>query len=181
MTRKAKLYKHWYLLSLRGLLLITLGVFAFAFPSLSGKLKFIKIFELFAIVSGLLMVQSAIFNRHHIHWQWMLLGGLLDFFFGFMLWLVPEISISTVPIVLAIWFLYSGIIQGVESIVIIHENIRNWWFELISGMFSFIMAFVLISLRSHPRKEVFFLLGIMSVIYGMFAILSSLILLEPED
>ena len=181
MAHREKLYKHWYLLTLRGFLLITLGIFAFIWPGYVGKVRFIKIFEIFVLASGLMMVQSAIINRHHMNWQWILLGGLLDFFFGFMLWLVPEIGMTTIPLVLAIWFLYSGIIQGVESLVLIHENIRNWWFELISGMFSFIMAFILIALRMQVRKEIFILLGIMAVIYGCFNVVSSLILFEPED
>lgn len=181
MPNKVKLYKHWYLISLRGLFLITLGVFAILIPEMEMKLKFIKVFELFAIVSGLLMIQSALLNRQHLNWQWILLGGLLDFFFGLMLWFVPEISAKTVPLILAIWFLYSGIIQGVESMVLIHENVPNWWFELISGMLSFIMAFVLIAIRTQARKEVFMLLGIMACIYGIFILISSLILYKPED
>ncbi len=181
MQKREKLYKHWYLLTLRGILLITLGVFALILPSYEGKIKFIRVFEIFVLVSGILMIQSAIINRHHMNWQWLLLGGLLDFFFGFMLWLVPEIGFKTIPLVLAIWFLYSGIIQGVESLVLIHENVKNWWFELISGMFSLIMAFILIAIRMHEKREVFILLAIMAVIYGLFNVISSLVLFEPED
>jgi len=181
MSKHTKLYKHWYLLTLRGLLIITMGLFALFLPSYEGKIKFIKVFEIFAIGSGFLMIQAAIINRHHMNWQWILVGGLLDFSFGIMLWLIPEISPKSLILILAIWFLYSGILQGVESLVLIHENITNWWFELISGTFSFAMAFVLIALRSHERKEVFLILGIMACLYGVFILVSSLILFEPED
>ena len=181
MPQKVKLYKHWYLFGLRGLLLMTLGGFAFFAPDLEAKINFMKIFELFAICSGLLMIQSAIYSRHHVNWQWILMEGLLDFFFGVMLWFVPEIAFKTIPLILAIWFLYSGIIQGIESLVLIHENIRNWWFELISGMLSLLMAFILIAVRLHDKKEVFILLGVFAVLYGVFLIISSLILFEPED
>ena len=181
MSQHTKLYKHWYLLTLRGLLIIAMGIVAFITTGYLGGIRFIKLFEIFAIASGLLMIQSAIINRHHINWQWMLIGGLLDFSFGIMLWLIPEISIKSVILVLAIWFLYTGILQGVESLVLIHENIKNWWFELISGFLSFVMAFILIALRSHVRKEVFFILGIMACLYGVFILISSLILFEPED
>ena len=125
MKSREKLYKHWYLLTLRGLLLFTLGIFAFIWPSYEGKVRFIRVFEIFVLISGLLIIQSAVINRHHLNWQWLLLGGLLDFFFGFMLWLVPEVGMKTVPLILAIWFLYSGIIQGVESLVMIHEKIKK--------------------------------------------------------
>jgi hypothetical protein len=43
------------------------------------------------------------------------------------------------------------------------------------------MAFILIALRMHEKKEIFVLLGIMAVIYGIFNVISSLILFEPED
>ena len=181
MSKHTKLYKHWYLLTLRGLLIITLGVFAILLPTYEGKIRFIKVFELFAIVGGILMIQAAIINRHHMNWQWILVGGLLDFTFGIMLWLIPEISPKSVILVLAIWFLYTGILQGVESFVLIHEDIKNWWFELISGTLSFAIAFILIALRSHQRKEIFLILGIMACCYGIFIIISSYILYEPED
>ena len=181
MSKHAKLYKHWYLLSLRGLLIITLGAFAILLPSYEGKIRFIKIFEIFAIGGGLLMIQAAISNRHHLNWQWILVGGLLDLSFGIMLWLIPEISPKTVILVLSIWFLYTGLLQGVESLVLIHDNITNWWFELISGMLSFAIAFILIALRTHERKEVFLILGILAVLYGIFILISSYILYEPED
>ncbi len=181
MKKHTKLYKHWYLLSLRGFLIITLGVFAIVLPTYEGKIRFIKLFEIFAIGSGLLMIQSAIFNRHHINWQWLLIGGMLDLSFGIMLWLVPEISVKSVILVLAVWFLYTGLLQGVESLVLIHENITNWWFELISGTLSFAIAFILIALRSYPRKEIFFILGIMAILFGIFILISSYILYEPED
>ncbi len=181
MKKHIKLYKHWHLLALRGLLIITLGVFALFLPSYESEIRFIEIFELFAIASGLLMIQSAIFNRHHLNWQWMLVGGLIDFSFGIMLWLVPEISSKSVVLVLAVWFLYTGVLQAVESIVLIHENIMNWWFELVSGILSFIMAFLMIALRMHEKREVFFILGIMVCMYGVFILISSFILFEPED
>lgn len=181
MRNKTKLYNHWYLLLLRGLLILSLGIFAFVLPSYEGKIRFIKVFEIFALGSGLLMIQAAITNRHHLNWQWMLIGGLLDFFFGIMLWMVPEIGMHTIPLVLAFWFLYSGILQSVESFVLIHENIRNWWFQLISGVLSFVMAFMLVAIRIQGKKELFIILGIMASVYGIFVLISSLILFEPED
>lgn len=181
MVKHTKLYKHWYLLSLRGLLIIIMGVIAMVLPTYEGKIRFVRIFEIFAIGSGLLMIQTALSNRHHLNWQWLLVGGLLDFSFGIMLWLIPEISSKSVILVLAIWFLYTGILQGGESLVLIHDNIVNWWFELISGTLSFAMAFVLIALRSHPRKEVFLILGFMAILYGIFILVSSYILYEPKD
>ena len=180
MTQRKKLYKHWYLLVLRGLLIILLGITAFAYPY-EGKISFIRLFEIFALASGLLMIQSAIMNRHHSYWRWLFLNGLLDFSFGLLLWLVPEISSISVPLVIGFWFLYSGIIQGTESLVLIHDNVRNWWFELISGVMSFIMAFVLIAQRVRDTDSLLALVGVLALIYGAYTILAVLFIYEPDS
>ena len=178
--KKVKLYKHWYLLTLRGSFLVTFGILTMVFPIYEGKIRIIGIFETFVLISGVLMIQAAISNRHHSYWQWMLMSGLLDFSFGLILWMIPNINPMTIPLILAFWFLYSGILQGIESFVLIHENVKNWWFELISGMLSFMMAFLIVAFRLLPASEIIFLLGIFACSYGIFVLISSFVLNEPE-
>ena len=180
MNSKTKHYSHWYLLSLRGVFLLILGIYAIILPT-NPVIKFVRIFELFAIVSGLLLVQNSLLNKNQSNWQFVLFNGLLDLSFGLILWIIPELDLLDMKIVLAIWFLYSGLIQMVDSFILIHENIQNWWFELISGMLSFIFAFILISLRVNIQKEVFTLVGIFALAFGSFLTISSFFLKEPKE
>ena len=62
MSKNTKLYNHWYLITLRGLLIISLGVLAFIDPP-GAKVKFIRLFEIFTLISGLLLIQTALSNR----------------------------------------------------------------------------------------------------------------------
>ena len=178
--KREKLYRNSFLLALRGLFIITFGISTLAFPVFEGKLRIVGIFETFAIISGVLMIQAAISNRHHSYWQWLLMSGLLDFSFGLILWMIPKIDPLTIPLIFSFWFLYSGILQGVESFVLIHENVQNWWYELISGMLSFMMAFFIIALRLLPTSEILILLGVFACLYGVFVLVSTVILYEPD-
>ena len=178
MSKNTKLYNHWYLITLRGLLIISLGVLAFIDPP-GAKVKFIRLFEIFTLISGLLLIQTALSNRKKSNWQWTLMQGLLDLSFGLLLWVFIDVATlkeSTLTFVIAIWFLYSGIIQGVESMVLIHDNVKNWWFELISGMLSFIMAFVIIAFRVRDHDTIFVLLGTLATIQGLFTVAASFVL-----
>lgn len=180
MSAKTRHYSHWYLLSLRGVFLLLLGIYALLLPT-EPVIKMAHIFEVFTIVSGLLLIQNALLNRDHANWQFVLFNGLLDFSFGIILWIIPQLDIMDLKIVLSIWFLYSGLIQIVDSFVLIHDQVKNWWFELISGMLSFIMAFILIAVRVKLQKEVFTLVGVFALVFGVFIAVSSFFLREEQE
>lgn len=180
MSSKTRHYSHWYLLSLRGIFLLMLGVYAIMLPS-NPILTFARVFEIFTIASGILLIQNALLNRQHANWQFVLFNGLLDLSFGIILWIIPQMDLLDLKIVLAIWFLYSGLIQMVDSFILIHENVKNWWFELISGMLSFILAFILIAVRIKIQKEVFTLVGIFALSFGIFIAVSSFFLREEKN
>lgn len=180
MSPKTKHYGHWYLLSLRGLFLILLGVYATRLNA-TPILEFARIFEIFTVVSGLLLIQHALLNRHHANWQFLLFNGLLDLSFGIIMWLTPQLDIMDLKIMLAIWFMYSGLIQIVDSFILIHDEVKNWWFELIAGMLSFILAFILIALRIKLQKEVFTLVGIFALVYGVFMAITPFFLKEHKE
>jgi uncharacterized membrane protein HdeD (DUF308 family) len=180
MRTKTKHYPHWYLLSLRGLFLIVLGIYTITLP-IDPVVKFSRLFELFAVISGLLLIQSALLNKQHANWQFVLFNGFLDLSFGIMLWLVPELSFSTLKIIIAIWLMYSGLIQVIDSLILIHDSVKNWWFELIAGMSSFILAFILIVVHVKIQTEVYLLMGIFTIIFGVFLFVTPFFLKETIE
>jgi uncharacterized membrane protein HdeD (DUF308 family) len=177
--KRTKLYKHWYLLTFRGLLIILMGIFAFFEPR-EGSYTFARIFELFALISGLLMIQMALMNRTQINWQWTLTNGLMDFFVGIMLYILPNVTVSNIIIIIALWLLYTGILHFGEAFILIKDNIKNWWFELLSGILFGFMAIILMAAIASQAKEIFILLGVFASITGVFVVLSSFILKEPD-
>lgn len=172
MSPKTKHYPHWFLLTIRGVFLIIFGIYAFSL-SAAPKIPFIRIFEIFTILSGLLLIQNALLNRNQKNWYFTMFNGILDLSLGILLFFLPPLGILDLKIILGIWFLYSGLIQGIDSFVLIHDNVKNWWFELISGGLSFIMAFIIIALRVTQKTELFWFVGVFSIIYGVFIIISS--------
>lgn len=144
-------------------------------------MRFAKVFEVFTMVSGMLLIPHALLNRKHKNWQFVLFNGLFDLFYGCILYVSPELNLTELKMALAIWFLYSGIIQSVDSFVLIHDNIKNWWFELISGMMSICLAFILIAVHMKMQKEVYWMTGVFAIIFGAFIIIFSYMLREPDD
>ncbi len=177
--KRTKFYKHWYLLTLRGLLIILMGIFAFLEPS-EGNHTFARIFELFALISGLLMIQIALMNRNQVNWQWTLTNGLMDFFVGIMLYILPDFTMSNMIVIIALWLLYTGVLHFGEAFILIKDNIRNWWFELLSGILFGFMGIILMAAITSQEQEIFILLGIFASITGVFVVLSSFILKEPD-
>jgi len=150
--------------------------------SLMGSpiMNFVRVFEAFAIVSGLLLIQSGLLNRSQPNWQFVLLNGMLDLSFGLLLYLIPEIDLLDLKILIAIWLLYSGLIQIVDSFVLIHNNVINWWFELFSGMISFLLAFLTLAVRYKSQNSVFILAGVFFILSGIFVFLAAFVLKSPK-
>lgn len=180
MKAKTRHYKHWYLLSLRGLILVMLGVVVISLTK-NPITDFVKVFEAFAIVSGLLLIQSSLLNRSQPNWQFVLLNGMLDLSFGLLLYLIPEVNLLDLKILIAIWLLYSGLIQIVDSFVLIHNNVINWWFELFSGMISFLLAFLTLAARFKTQQNVLFLAGVIFILSGFFVFGASIVLKKPDN
>lgn len=178
MPRYTKLYKHYYLLTLRGLLIIAWAIFALYIPQQGKAIKliFIKYFEFFTIASGLLLILISVLNRKDLNWHWTLLHGILDLAFGALLIEAGDIQVAMVPLVLAIWFLYSGAIHIVESFSLVGKEVPNWWFEFITGSLSLLMAFVLIALKASQREVLYYFVGAFGLIQGIFVALMSHIL-----
>lgn len=172
MSPKAKHYPHWFLLTLRGVFLIIFGIYAFSLTSVP-KIPFIRIFEVFTLLSGILLIQNAFLNRNQKNWYFTMFNGILDLSLGVLIFFLPPLDLLDLKIILGIWFLYSGLIQGIDSFVLIHDNVKNWWFELVSGGLSFIMAFIIIALRATHKTELFLFVGVFSLVYGAFIVISS--------
>ncbi len=179
--RPTRHYSHWYLLSIRGIFLIILGVFALQTENTTSPFSFAKLFEIFTLLSGSLLIPHALLNRKHKNWQFVLFNGIFDLFYGVILWITPELNLLDLKLALSIWFLYSGLIQSIDSLVLIHDNVKNWWFELISGMMSISLAFILIAVHLKIQKEVYWMVGVFALVFGMFLIVSSFMLRENEE
>lgn len=135
--------KHWYISAIIGVLLILLGIFSFITP-LSTYITLSIFFSAVFMMSGILQIIFAVSNKDELDgWGWQLSAGILYTLLGFYLLIHPEVTMITLPFVVAFYVLFNSIYQIAYSIELKQLKMGNWWVLLIWGLLGVIVSFIL--------------------------------------
>lgn len=166
--------KNWWLITLKGLIFIFLGIYIFKFP-VSGMLGLIFYGGISLIVSGIITASFAI-STHKIHreWIWQLAEGLLDIIIGIILLSKIGLTAITLPFVFAFYGILTGVFWIIQGIFFRLKRYKFWSVAIIAGLFSTAIG-VLIFVR--PVIALFTIMGIIAslfLIMGIFLLLFSI-------
>lgn len=164
-----QLFRNWWLLALKGLLLLLMGLFTLFNTELAlgGIVLYLGIMVL---VGGVAEVLVAFLNRDNPQWTSFLLEGLVDIVIGVLLLSRPEV-IGLIPILLGIWIAISGMLLLVRSLRERKEGNAAWlnWLAL-----SVVLLFIGIWLVADPLGSLIsitWLLGIVLVVFGLLILM----------
>ena len=135
--------KYWWLALIRGIILIVLAIYVFQYPvgALVGVAVYIGISLLFTGVTQIIvsfMSRGAIEN-----WGWGLAGGIIDIIFATVLLSNPELSAASLPFAFGFWLVFSGAMTFVNSFRSKKEGASNWWLELITGLLTVLIGYMI--------------------------------------
>ncbi|WP_075602485.1 HdeD family acid-resistance protein [Saccharicrinis aurantiacus] len=166
--------KHWYLLTISGLIFIALGIWVFATP-LESYLTLAFIFTLSFLVSGTSEIIFAISNRKEIDgWGWTLSMGLLNVLIGIILLIHPGISITTLPLFVGFSVMYRSIYAISMSIDLRNYGIMEWGNLLALGIIGLLFSFILIANPLFSGLSLVVITGSAFVIVGIYTIYYSI-------
>lgn len=164
----------WWVLLLRGLLLIGLGFYALFHPGIS-LLAWALTVGFFLIVDGVLSIIAGIAGWVESR-GWMIFRGLLTLLVGaFAIWhpaLFGTFAGLTVIFILAIWSIASGVM---EIIVAIRERkeIRGEGWIILSGVFSILFGIVLVMAPLLSLALFIRVSGVFAILFGIMCIYSA--------
>ena len=165
--------KNWWLISLKGLIFIFLGMYIFKFP-VSGMLGLVIYGGISLFISGIIIAIYAFSTRrHNTGWGWQLGEGLLDILVAIILLLNLGLTIITLPFVFAIYGLITGIFWIIQSTFFKRKGYSFWNIVLIGGLLSFIIGLLIFF---HPVIAAITIVGIIGslfIVHGIFLILFS--------
>ncbi len=121
----AAMKRNWWMIALRGVVAILLGILIILDPSV--VITFIGVF---ALVDGVFGVIQAFGQRGTNNFIPMLLEGLLGILIGVLVLLNPLAAAATIAIVAAIWLIGTGIIEIVLAIRLRKEIKGEFWLGL---------------------------------------------------
>ena len=162
--------KYWWLVLIRGIILIVLSFFIFGHPvsALIGVAIYIGISLMF---TGIMLLTVAISNRKiDDQWGWKLTGGIVEIIFAFILLANPAITATVFPFVVGFWMIFYGVMMFTDSFGAKKAGDNNWWLSLIGGILTVIVGYFIMSDIFTGAIAITFWLGTGFLVFGILNI-----------
>jgi len=127
-------FNYWWLLLLKGIILIGLSFYVFRHPvdSLVGLAIY---FGMALLITGILIIAASLSLRKMIEgWGWWLAFGIFDLLFAFFFLSNPGATAASIPFALGFWLMVSGTMMFAGSFQEKKEGQSNWWLGLLGGV-----------------------------------------------
>ena len=170
-----KLFRHWWISLITGLLSIAAGIACFVVPA--DSIAAMTVFFIIVLLSGgIFNVVWALTNRHwNNSWGWGLARGILEILLGIWLMLLPLPLIATMLIyIIGFWMLFQSILGICESCVLSELDIIGWGWMLACNILSLLCAFLFLSAPIYGGIFILAYIGISCILYGAFRIVLAL-------
>jgi uncharacterized membrane protein HdeD (DUF308 family) len=160
------LSRYWWVLVVRGVLAILLGIFTFAWP-LQTIAALVLAFGAVAMADGIFAVITAFAGRKLTDDWWVLLAqGLLGIGVGALTLLNPAITGVALLIYIAAWAIGLGVLQVVAAVKLRHEITGEWWLAL-GGVVAVAFGVLLMVSPAQGALAVLWMIGGFALAWGV--------------
>jgi uncharacterized membrane protein HdeD (DUF308 family) len=125
------------LLIIIGILMVFLGVFSIITPMLTG-LAISVVIGIFLIIGGILQVIFALKAKAWSSGIWAFIIGLLTLICGLIMVFKPVFGLTSLTLVLAIYFIIDGLTEIMEAFKL--KPINGWGYMLFGGIVSLLLG-----------------------------------------
>lgn len=169
-----KIFKHWWISLIVGVLSIITGICCFATPASSFAVMTTFFMAMF-FVSGIFNTVSAATNRNwNDNWGWDLARGIIEILLGIWLFMLPLPLVSTTLVyVFGFLMLFHSITGICESCELSKIPIRGWGWLLGCSILSLICSFIYLVTPIYGGIFILVFIGISFILYGIFRIILS--------
>ncbi|MFT4283980.1 MAG: DUF308 domain-containing protein [Protaetiibacter sp.] len=163
----------WWLVLLRGIFAIILGILAFVWP-VATAVAFVWVFAIYAIVDGVVnIVQAVSTRRTDPTWGWLLTIGVVGLIAGIVVMIFPAAAGALALLVflwiIAIWAIVGGIfgIPAAASIASGGAKVLGIVFSVLSILFGVLLAILLFTTPQSALIGLIYVLGAYAVLAGI--------------
>ncbi len=168
-----RLFKNWWLMTLKGVLAIGFGIVVLVrqYPLIKSSLA--VSFGILVMASGLMIITGAFLHKKDSpRWTWWLVEGILDILIGAFFVFKPELAKAFFLIFLAFWACVIGIIQILTSFRMINY-MERWWMMLLTGVFSILFAVLIFINPFYAKYNLGSIIGLACIILGLIMVFLS--------
>jgi uncharacterized membrane protein HdeD (DUF308 family) len=128
--------KNWWLMLLKGIILIVLSFFVFRHP-IASLIGLVTTIGFVWMLTGIFLIIASIMD-HKVDdkWGYRLLEGIIDVIFAGILLSHPGITAIVLPFIIGFWIIVNGVTTFCGSFISKKESDGNWWHSLFGGILS---------------------------------------------
>jgi uncharacterized membrane protein HdeD (DUF308 family) len=160
--------RYWWMVALRGLLLLLLGLAAIFWPGVTLTVLVLWLGAGF-LVNGAFALGAAIMGRDVEGRGWLVLDGLLGIAAGIVTFLYPGITQVVLLWLVAGWAILSGVLQ-IAAAVRFRRVIRGEWLLGLAGALAIVFGVLLVARPAIGLLTLALLLGWFALFYGVMLI-----------
>jgi uncharacterized membrane protein HdeD (DUF308 family) len=156
---------NWWILALRGALLILFGVLAFFWPEVAW-LFVLASFATFAFLTGILAIVAAVKGQAQRSWWWaLILEGVLGISAGVMTIVFPGLTELALLFIIAYWGILTGVLQ-VAAAIRLRREIEREWLLAIAGILSVLFGLALVLMPAAGTLAIAWMIAAYSLVVG---------------
>jgi uncharacterized membrane protein HdeD (DUF308 family) len=167
----------WWLVLLRGIFAIILGILAFIWPVATAA-AFVWVFAFYAVIDGIVNIVQAVSTRKtDPRWVWLLTIGIVGVIAGVVVMIFPAAAGALALLVLlwivVVWAIMSGIfgIPAAASIASGGARVLGIVFSVLSILFGILLAILLFTTPQSALIGLIYVLGAYAVLAGLVLVI----------
>jgi uncharacterized membrane protein HdeD (DUF308 family) len=161
-----ELAKKWWVLLIRGILLIIIGLLAFVSP-----LTWVVFVGIYILIDGITMLLSGFSDQPAGQSRWpLLILGILGLIAGLVILWNPELGGVTLTYIIAAWAVVGGILTIISAIRVRAEIDNEWWL-VISGVLAVIFGILVFTNVLAGILTIAWVFGVFAVVVGILSII----------
>jgi uncharacterized membrane protein HdeD (DUF308 family) len=163
-----ELAKKWWVLMLRGVLLIIIGILSFVAPA-----TWIFFVAAYMLIDGMVMLFSGFGDEPPGQSRWpLIIFGILGLIAGLIILWNPELGGLTLTYVIAIWAIIGGILTIISALRL-REEIDNEWWLVISGVLGIIFGILVFQNVLAGFLAIATVFGVFAILMGILSVVLS--------
>jgi uncharacterized membrane protein HdeD (DUF308 family) len=160
----------WWAVLLRGIVAITFGVLAFAWPGVTVA-TLVLLFGFYALVDGVFSLLTAVGGRRHREDRWLLaLEGIVGIWAGVVTLRAPALSAVVLVSFISIWAMATGFLRIAAAVRLRKEISGEVWLAL-SGVLSVLFALMLMLRPAVGALALVWVIAGYALMLGVFEII----------
>lgn len=157
----------WWLIVLRGLFSVLIGIFALAMPTKTLATITI-IVGLLVLVDGVISIFSSLMHhKQNKNWWVGVMQGVFGVLIGLFVFNFPGPTIGLLLFIVALWAIISAIIYIVVALSIRNKEYGGWFLTALA-VISFIFGVIAFANPYETVKVLTMLVGILALVSGIF-------------